>query len=295
MLRTIADGKEDGVDQRHEERASAEAAAWNARRGEVWVELQDLLDRLFRPIEQVLAETVRTDGAHAVLDIGCGAGATTLAVARHLAPDGRCTGLDVSVPLVEAARRRSGEASIGTAAFVVGDAQRHAFRPGTFDAAVSRFGVMFFDDPEAAFTNIRSGARGGAWLTAFVWRDPDDNPFMTAAERAVAPLLGLTTSPERDRPGRFAFADPDRVRRILAVGGWQGSDIRPLDIPCSLTREELAIYARRMGRIGVILPDLDVARREEVEAALDRAFAPYISDGVARFEAACWIVRARAG
>lgn len=295
MLRTIADGKEDGVDQRDEERASAEATAWNARRGEVWVELQDLLGRLFRPIEQILAETVRTDGARAVLDIGCGAGATTRAVAKHLAPDGRCTGLDVSVPLVEAARRRAGEAGIGTAAFVVGDAQRHTFRTGTFDAAVSRFGVMFFDDPEAAFANIRGGVRDGAWLTAIVWRDPDDNPFMTAAERAVAPLLGLAAGPERDRPGQFAFADPDRVRRILAVGGWQGIDIRPLDIPCSLTREELAIYARRMGRIGMILPDLDVARREEVEAALERAFVPYLTGAVAQFDAACWLVRARAG
>lgn len=277
-----------------EEAGSAEAASWNAGRGSVWADLQIMLDRLFLPFERILTETVEVGRTLDVLDIGCGAGATTLALANRLAPSGRCIGLDVSVRLIEVARRRAAEAGIGNAEFVIGDAQRHAFRPEMFDAVVSRFGVMFFDDPEIAFANIRGGARDGARLTFIVWRDPADNPFMTAAERAVAPLLGLTAGPERDAPGQFALADADRMRAILTAAGWRGIDIQPLDIPCRLTGEELAVYARRMGRIGMILPDLDEGRRGAAEAALDQAFAPYLSGNTARFDAACWIVRAQA-
>ncbi|WP_407527860.1 hypothetical protein [Methylobacterium oryzisoli] len=102
---------------------------------------------------------------------------------------------------------------------------------------------------------------------------------------------GQSRRPERRaRPAAIV-----RRRRILQAGGWRGINIGPLDVPCRLTRAELAVHARRMGRIGMILPDIDDGRRGMVDAALDRAFAPYLSCGVARFDAACWIVRAQAG
>ncbi|QNQ08461.1 class I SAM-dependent methyltransferase [Sphingomonas alpina] len=270
----------------------AQAELWNARAGETWVAQQAMLDRLFLPLEELLADSVRPTGARDVLDIGCGAGATTLAVAQALAPDGQCTGLDISVPLIEAARRRAAETGVATQ-FLAGDAQNYSFARGSFDWIVSRFGVMFFDQPEWAFANLRGAVRDGAGLTMITWRDPAENPFMTAGERAAAPLLPQLTPSDPDAPGQFAFADPDKVRRILA-NGWRETGIKPVDIACALPAGDLRTYIMNMGRVGVLLPDLDDRTRASVSAALTAAFDPFISNGVARFSLACWLVTARA-
>ncbi|MGH6615745.1 class I SAM-dependent methyltransferase [Sphingomonas sp.] len=265
---------------------------WNARAGATWVAQQAMLDRLLLPFEELLAETVRAGGARNVLDIGCGAGATTLAVARALAPDGQCTGLDISMPLVEAARRRAAQTNLA-AQFIAGDAQRHSVASGSFDWIVSRFGVMFFDQPERAFANLRSAVRDDAGLTMITWRDPAENPFMTAAEHAAAPLLPQLAPSDPDAPGQFAFADAQKVRRILETG-WRDIDITPLDIACTLPAADLQTYIMTMGRVGALLPDLDDRTRAAVSAVLTSAFEPFVSDGTARFSLACWLVSARA-
>lgn len=269
--------------------------AWNARRGNAWADLQPMLDRLFLPFEQILADAIPTNRGCHVLDIGCGTGATTLAIAKRLATRGGCTGLDVSGVLLEIARRRAIAEGTTNAHFILGDAQRYRFAPNTFDAVASRFGVMFFDHPEAAFANIRSAVRPGGTLACVVWRSRDDNAFMAAAERAAEPLLGRSDRPDPNAPGQFAFADANRVRGILSTAGWDAIKISPLDVPCTLSKPDLAIYARRMGRIGMILPDLDEALRAKVTAALDDAFASFLLDDIARFDVACWMVQAHAG
>ena len=270
-----------------------QSALWNSRGGEVWVEQQQLLDRLFLPFERLLADEVAAGGARNILDIGCGAGATTLAAARRLAPEGQCTGLDISAPLITAARRRAETEGLTNTHFIAGDAQSHAFAPNSFDAVISRFGVMFFDDPAAAFANLRRAVRDGGDLTFIAWRGTVENPFMVAAEQASAPYLPKLEPREPSAPGQFAFADADRVRGILEPS-WRDIDIQPLDVPCTLSADDLATYAARMGRVGQILPDLDEATRTRVIDAVNQAFAPFVADGVARFTAACWLVRARA-
>lgn len=272
----------------------AQSELWNSRGGEVWVEQQHLLDRLFLPFEHLLADTVAASNGRDILDIGCGAGATTLAAARRLAPEGQCTGLDISVPLITAARRRAEDEGLSNAHFIAGDAQHHAFAPDSFDAIISRFGVMFFDDPAAAFANLRQAVRDGGDLTFIAWRSPRENPFMVAAEQASAPYLPALAPREPDAPGQFAFADADRVRRILEPT-WRDIEIQPLDMPCTLSADDLATYAARMGRVGQMLPDLDAATRTTVIQAVNQAFEPFMTDGVARFTAACWLVRGRAG
>jgi SAM-dependent methyltransferase len=270
-----------------------QSALWNSRGGEVWVEQQQLLDRLFLPFERLLADEVAAGGARNILDIGCGAGATTLAAARRLAPEGQCTGLDISAPLIAAARRRAETESLANAQFIAGDAQGHAFAPDSFDAVISRFGVMFFDDPAAAFDNLGRAVRRGAGLTFIAWRSAGDNPFMVTAEQASAPYLPKLEPRDPSAPGQFAFADAERVRAILEPS-WRDIDIQPLDVPCALSVDDLATYAARMGRVGQMLPDLDEATRTTVIDAVNQAFAPFVADGVARFTAACWLVRARA-
>lgn len=266
---------------------------WNSRVGETWVAQQALLDRMFRPLEILLAAAVRENGASNVLDIGCGTGATSLAIARALAPTGRCTGIDISRPLIEAARHRAATEGVETVCFQLSDAQTHDFEARSFDAITSRFGVMFFDDPIAAFANLRSAATDDARLTLLVWRDKAENPFMTAAERATRHLLPELPSVGPDEPGQFGLADPARIRSVLGRS-WRDLQIDPLDIPCTLSRTDLETYAMNMGRVGAMLPDLDDATRDAVSQALNEAFGVFVSGDAARFSLACWKVSARA-
>lgn len=279
--------------QSGQEANEAQARHWNAHAGEVWVEQQEMLDRLFRPFERELVQAVEQCGAADVLDVGCGAGATTLAVARRLEGRGRCTGVDISVPLIDAARRRAATAGLENCRFIAADAQQHAFERGAFDAVISRFGVMFFADPVAAFANLGRAARPDAGLTFIAWRGVEENPFMTTAERTAAPLLPELAARDPAAPGQFAFADAERVRGILTAAGWRDIDIGPLDIACTLSAEDLDAYAARMGPVGALLPDLDDGRRSRIVAAVRQAFEAYVTAGVAHITAACWLVRAR--
>jgi SAM-dependent methyltransferase len=271
-----------------------QAALWNDASGRTWVEMQDVLDRLLAPFgTRLIDEAFPGDGAH-VADIGCGAGATTLAMARRVGPGGSCVGVDISGPLVAAAKARAEREDAANAAFIQADAQTHPFEPGRFDAIISRFGVMFFDDPEAAFANIRRAARPGGTLTFIAWRGPADNPFLTLAVRTAAPYLPPLPAPGPDEPGQFAFANGDRVRRILAASGWSDAGIHPLDLPCSIDEADLTAYVTKLGPVGLALRDADEATRARIADLLRDAFAPLVRGGVAEFTAACWLVTARA-
>lgn len=268
-------------------------AGWSCAQGHVWADLQPMLDRLFMPFERLLVDAVAKEGARRVLDIGCGAGATSLAIARHMDGQGHCTGLDIAEPLVDVARRRAQLAGQTNVGFLCADAQRHAFASENHDAVVSRFGVMFFEDPVAAFSNIRRALRPGGALICIAWAHPADNPFMVVQERAATAVLGPQAAADPLAPGQFAFADRQRVQDLLTEAGWHAIEIEPITVSCAMPVEDLSIYARRMGRIGALMPDLDAELRARLEAALDAGFAPFIADGMARFDAACWMIRAR--
>lgn len=268
-----------------------QSARWNAEAGRSWAELADLLDRLLEPFVPPLLDEIEPLAGRRILDVGCGAGAITVAAAERGAFG---LGVDISAPLIEAARERARRLGAAGARFVQADAQTRRFDSGSFDALISRFGVMFFADPAAAFRNLRSAVRPGGRLACLAWRSAAENGFMTAAERAAADVLPQMPGRAENAPGQFGFADPDRVRSILADGGWRDTEIRPVDVECSLPEEELRLYVRRMGPVGDLLPALDQATRAEVERRLDGAFRPYLRDGEARFTAACWMVSARA-
>jgi SAM-dependent methyltransferase len=271
-----------------------QAALWNDAAGRTWVEMQEVLDRMLAPFEALLVREAFPGEGGRVLDVGCGAGATTRSMARRLGPRGRCVGVDISAPLVAAAEARAGAEGVTTATFVRADAQTHRFEPDGFDAVMSRFGVMFFDDPVAAFANLRSAARPTAPLTFVAWRGPADNPFMTTAARTAAPLLPELRAPDPDAPGQFAFADGEKVRRILDASSWTDADVRAIDVPCTVAEDDLLAYVTKLGPVGLALRDADEPTRARVTDALRAAFVPYVRDGAARFDAACWLVRARA-
>jgi len=269
-------------------------AAWNGAAGQTWVDAQDTLDQMFRPIEELLVEVAAAKPRSGVLDVGCGTGSTIIAVAQRVGSACRCVGIDISEPMLESARSRAEHAG-AMASFVGADAQQHAFAAGSFDLFISRFGVMFFDDPVRALTNLRHAARDTAELCFVVWRGPADNPFMTAAEHATASLLPPMPARDLDAPGQFAFADAGKVRRLLEASGWGAIDIRPLDVECTFPERDLLRYATRLGPVGRVLREADEQTKARALALILPAFEPYVDGALVRFRAACWQVGARAG
>jgi SAM-dependent methyltransferase len=270
-----------------------QTALWNGPAGRAWVDAQALLDRVFRPIEHRLVEEVDARSASRVLDVGCGTGSTTLAVARHVGSRGYCVGIDVSEPMIAAARARA-EQEAPLARFICADAQRYAFDSDGFDLIISRFGVMFFDDFGRAFANLRNAATDGAELRLVAWRSVTENPFMTTAERAAAPFMPNMPARQPDGPGQFAFADPHRVSSILEQSGWADIDLERLDVPCTFPEKELVGYFTRFGPLGRILPEVDEQTRTRAIDTVRPAFDPYVHGSEVRFTAACWMIRARA-
>jgi ubiquinone/menaquinone biosynthesis C-methylase UbiE len=280
------------MDDRHQT-ANEQAALWNGHAGRAWVAAQEVLDRMFKPFEDLLVDMIGAGSGHRVLDVGCGTGSTTLAMARRLGAKGHCIGADVSAPMIAAAQARA-QREGSTASFIRADAQTYAFGPASFDRIMSRFGVMFFDDPVLAFANLRRAARDGAELRCITWRSAAENPFMTTAERAAAPLLPNLASRRPGAPGQFSFADRHLVSSILEQGGWTGIDIQPLDVDCTLPEKELVGYLTRLGPVGLILQEADERTRTQVIDTVRSAFDPYVHGTEVRYTAACWMVSARA-
>jgi ubiquinone/menaquinone biosynthesis C-methylase UbiE len=272
-------------------RADEQAALWNGGGGNAWVELNEVLDGMLAPLGEALLASVDVQADDHVLDVGCGTGATTVDVAGLLGPRGRGIGIDISAAMLAAARARA-EQSGRAAHFVLGDAQTYPFEPAQFDAVISRMGVMFFDDPVEAFTNLHHAARPGAQLRFLAWRGPADNPFMTTAERAAAPLLPQLPARDPDAPGQFAFADAHRVENILSQSGWSEINIHGVDLPCGLAEDKLIGYVASMGPVGRILSQTDDKTRARVLDVVREAFDPFVHNTEVGYTAACWLVGA---
>ncbi|MEU8897330.1 class I SAM-dependent methyltransferase [Nocardia sp. NPDC048505] len=273
--------------QRNEDQRSR----WNGQSGNAWVRAQHIVDEVLQPFEDILVDTARALGPRRVLDVGCGTGGTTLAVAGALGAS-EVVGLDVSEPMITAARERAAQHD-AAATFVLADAQAHTFDT-PFDLILSRFGVMFFDDPVRAFTNLRRAAAPGAHLRFIAWRDLDENPFMTTAERAAAALLPQLPARIPDAPGQFGLADGDRTAAILRESGWRELTVDRLDVECSMPEEVLNWYFTTLGPVGLALQGADEATRDRVVEAVRPAFEPFVDGARVRYTAACWFVGATA-
>jgi SAM-dependent methyltransferase len=271
------------------ERDRTGAELWNGRGGAAWVETQDVMDQVLRPMGDALVDAVAALVPDRVLDIGCGSGQTTVAIARRLI-DADVTGIDISEPMVAAARARAARDGVD-ARFVRADVQQHDFTAASTDVVMSRFGVMFFDDPVLAFSNLRVAASGGGSLRAVVWRSIDENPFMSAAPRAADPIVPMAPI-EPNAPGPFGLADVDYTRSVLEQSGWTGIDLEPIDLECTMPERELVRYFTRIGAVGRVFGDLDADTQQRVVAAVRPAFEPFVDGAEVRFTAACWMVSA---
>ena len=261
--------------------AEEQRAAWNGHSGKVWVESQKLLDQVLQPFEDAIFEA---ELGPRVLDVGCGTGSATLRAARS----GTAVGVDISAPMLARARERA-EAVHLPATFIEADAGTYEFAAESFDTIISRFGVMFFEDPVKAFQNLR---RAGKRLRAVAWRSAAENEFMTTAERAVGSMLPSLPPRRPNAPGQFAFANHERVIDVLRASGWHDIDVAILDVTCSMPATQIIPYATRLGPVGRILQESDEATRARVTEKLSAAFAHYIEGNEVRFPAAGWMITA---
>ncbi len=271
----------------------SESAAWNNERGQGWVRDHVLMDALMTPILDLTITAARLSPAEAVLDIGCGAGATTQAAARAVGPRGRAVGLDISAPLLDHARSLAGQA--GNVAFLRADAQTHAFAQ-EFDVLISRFGIQFFDDPTAAFANMARALRPGGRMSVIAWAGIDLNPFFSLPLRAAERRLGPAGS-IGDGPGPMAFADAARIEGILRAAGLVDVAGIPTDtwLTPPGTVDEVAELALNSGPAARLIatqgpPAGDLA---EIRRACRDAVAEFLTDAGVRLPACVNLFQAR--
>ena len=270
---------------------------WNEVSGPKWVALQTVIDRQIEPLGRRALARAGLAAGERVLDVGCGCGATSLEAARQVAPGGSVLGLDLSAPMLARARERAAAEDVANAEFLQADAQTAAL-PGPFDAVVSRFGVMFFDAPALAFTNLRRTLRTGGRLSFVCWQGVNRNPWMSVPLAAVASVLPLPPPAAPDAPGHFAFADENRVRGILAEAGFKDVVVEGVEERLAVGPGDLEGTARfllSMGPAAVVLRESPeaAAREAEVLEAVRTALRPHLTpDGVV-MPSACWLVSAR--
>ncbi|MEO1034456.1 MAG: methyltransferase domain-containing protein [Pseudomonadota bacterium] len=258
-----------------------------------WVVAQDFIDSMLRPFETLLVEEISTIKPKSVLDVGCGNGGTTLAIHTALGGDARCVGIDVSAPMIANAKRRALAATL-QAEFVCADASDWVAAGAPFELIASRFGVMFFADAVAAFRRLRQNAAPNADLALVVWRGPDENAFLTAAQRTAEPLLPPLPPRDPASPGPFALADPDHVRSVLVSSGWSDIECRPHDVPCAFPAADLDFFLRELVPLGCDVDAIDAERLAAIRRAIRDSYEQFIDQNLVRFTGHCWLIRARA-
>ena len=275
---------------------AAQIEHWNGPAGETWVKLQSRLDAQLAPLGHLAMDRAAIRPGEVVLDVGCGTGETTLEISRRVGETGKVLGVDVSRPMLSLARQRLEAAGLSQARFEEGDAQSHDFDRDSFDLVFSRFGVMFFADPVAAFTNLRAALGKEGRLVFVCWRPAAENAWVAVPMMAAFKHIPEPPPPPPGGPGEFAFADRDRVHRILAGAGFRDIAIEPQDMLIGGSSLDVTVDTTlSMGPVAAALREADPAKREPVAYALREAFSPYDGSAGVRLGAAVWIVHATKG
>jgi SAM-dependent methyltransferase len=270
-----------------------QAEAWNGASGRHFIEQRERHERMRARLTARLLAAARIEGGENVLDIGCGCGDVTIIAARA-AGRGHALGADLSRIQVAEARRLAASAGVANASFEVADAQVHSFRAGVFDLVLSNFGVMFFDDPAAAFGNLRKALRRGGRLAFLCWRGREENPFFTIGFAEAAAVLGV-----RELPGpaaAFSLADSGRVGALLSGAGFGGVGFSRVDEPMLIGRDvaDVLDYERASPGAAGLLAGLSAAQVAELTSQVRDDLTAYASPGGVTMPGAAWLVTAQA-
>jgi SAM-dependent methyltransferase len=281
------------------ERNADQVADWNRQSGERWVAHQARLDARLAVFGQAAIEAAAPAAGERVLDVGCGAGASSLALAACVGAGGQVLGVDISEPLI--ARARALARRDTPVLFRVADASSAELPEGAFDMLFSRFGVMFFDDPTAAFAHMRRALKPGGRAAFVCWRGAAENDWVRLPMGAIKGIVPLTAPPDPEAPGPFSFGDRGRVARILTAAGFTDIAIAPFDASVPFgegaTRDAAIDDAVKMtfevGPLSRVLANQPDDIRARASAAVRAAFAGRASERSVIIDSATWIVTAR--
>jgi len=268
---------------------------WNGDAGARWVIAQRQIDELLEPITHAALRMAAVGPGSDVIEIGCGCGSTMLELAEQVGPSGSVLGVDVSSPMLTQARARL-DAAPARVSFELADAGAYAFAPASADLIFSRFGVMFFSDPVAAFANMRVALRPGGRLVFACWQPIAENEWITVPLAAALTHLPVPEVPEPGAPGPFALGDPQRVRDILAGAGFHGVALEDFRSALRIrgTIEEVMQFYQEIGPLSRLVreAELEPDVRAQAVAAVERALLEHCgADGI-RFGSASWLVSA---
>lgn len=270
---------------------------WNEHGGAKWVALHDRINSQIEPLGRLAMDRGRISPGDRVIDVGCGCGATSLEIAQRVGSRGQVLGIDISRPMLERARAAAAQAGLGHAIFEQADAQTGRLDVAGFDVVFSRFGVMFFANPVAAFANLRSALRAGARLSFVCWQAAQENPWMIVPMAAALQHLPPPPLPPPDAPGPFAFADPNRVRAILSGAGFDEIQLEPIHETLTVggmgSLDEVVDFLLQIGPTSRLLRESDPSLLPKVAASVREALEPYHTGQGLRMPSAAWIVTAR--
>jgi len=270
----------------------AQIEYWNTKAGETWAKFQEALDRQIQTLGLAAMDTLRPEKGEHIIDIGCGCGQTSLDLGSRVGAAGLVVGVDISKPMLEVALRRPRPAPNLRVTFKQLDAQSDDLGDGCFDAAFSRFGVMFFSDPVVAFANIRRSLNPSGRLVFVCWRPLNQNPWMREPLDAALPLLPPIAPFDPIAPGPFAFADAGRVQSILAEAGFGSVKVSPFDAAIGgANLEQTLQLALNVGPLGAALRE-NPERAETVADAVRDLLSKYATPNGVLMPAAVWIVSA---
>ena len=275
--------------------AKAQREYWNSEATRRWVIEQARIDRLMSNVTEAALAAAAPKPGESVLDVGCGTGTTTLRMAEAVGPSGRVLGVDISEQQLALARQRIAAAGVTQVKLVLDDAATHAFGPDRFDLCFTRFGVMFFADPFAAFRNIRSAMKPSGRLLLAVFRSGSENPWATASVAAIRHLVPPPPALGPEEPGQFSWSDPARVRRILDGAGFSDVVLTPLDLPFNLGADavEAAEFATFIGQGARLLNGQPDETRQAARVAFEAFFKQHEGPNGVSLPGALWLVSAR--
>jgi SAM-dependent methyltransferase len=271
-------------------------AYWNGPGGQHWTDRQQTQDVLLAPISDILIDRARAKPGERIIDVGCGCGATTIALAQKAGPTGHVFGVDISAPML--ARARQVVPAGLPVDFVLADATVYPFDPASSDLLVSRFGVMFFAEPALSFANMRKALRPSGRLTFACWREPRDNPWMMAPLQAAYKHVPKLPQLGPEDPGPFSFAAEQRVHRILGAAGFSGVAMEPcnlsLDVAVGRGLDAAVESALEIGPASRALEGQPSDLRAAATLSIREALAPFARGNTVPLAASIWIVTASA-
>lgn len=269
---------------------------WSSEAGEKWVRNQHEMDTLLAPVLQLVLDHADLIAGETVLDIGCGAGTSSAQAAQLVGETGTCTGLDIADTLLDHAARKFDRPNLN---WLLADAQTHQFEPSTFDAMISRFGVMFFSDMVAAFTNIRSALKPQGRIVMAAWGPAPENPWFMLPAKAAKAKLGQMPKTDRSLPGPFAFENEIRVVEMLEAAGF--TNIEATNHAVDLTAPDgLKSAARLCCEIGSASAALQYFNgtkedKKAVQTRIAELFKPFETKEGLHIPASIHLFTARAG